>query len=37
MRGLESQGMIVAAAVGPNGAPVLAGFLENVEIGSRLK
>jgi methionyl-tRNA synthetase len=37
MRGLESQGMIVAAAVGPNGAPVLAGFLEDVEIGSRLK
>jgi methionyl-tRNA synthetase len=37
MRGLESQGMIVAAAVGPNGAPVLAGFLEEVELGSRLK
>ena len=37
MRGLESQGMIVAAAVGPNGAPVLAGFLEDVELGSRLK
>ena len=37
MRGLESQGMIVAAAVGPNGAPVLAGFLEDVEIGARLK
>jgi methionyl-tRNA synthetase len=37
MRGLESQGMIVAASVGPNGAPVLAGFLEDVEIGSRLK
>ncbi len=37
MRGLESQGMIVAASVGPNGAPVLAGFLEDVELGARLK
>jgi len=37
MRGLESQGMVVAASVGPNGAPVLAGFLEDVELGARLK
>jgi methionyl-tRNA synthetase len=37
MRGLESQGMVVAASVGPDGAPVLAGFLEDVEIGARLK
>ena len=37
LRGLESQGMVVAAAVGPDGAPVLAGFLEDVEIGARLK
>jgi methionyl-tRNA synthetase len=37
MRGLESNGMIVAASVGPNGAPVLVGFLEDVELGSRLK
>ena len=37
MRGLESQGMVVAASVGPDGAPVLAGFLEDAEIGARLK
>jgi methionyl-tRNA synthetase len=37
MRGLESQGMLVAASLGEHGRPVLAGFLEDVEIGSRLK
>ncbi len=37
MRGLESQGMVVAASVGPDGAPVLAGFLEDAELGARLK
>jgi methionyl-tRNA synthetase len=37
MRGLESQGMVVAASIGPDGAPVLAGFLEEVELGARLK
>jgi methionyl-tRNA synthetase len=37
LRGLESNGMIVAASVGPGGRPVLAGFLEDVEIGARLK
>jgi len=37
MRGLESQGMVVAASIGPAGAPVLAGFLEDVELGARLK
>ncbi|MGD0889407.1 MAG: methionine--tRNA ligase subunit beta [Acidobacteriaceae bacterium] len=37
MRGLESQGMIVAASIGPAGAPVLTGFLEDVELGARLK
>jgi methionyl-tRNA synthetase len=37
MRGLESNGMIVAASVGPEGAPVLAGFAEDVEFGARLK
>jgi methionyl-tRNA synthetase len=37
MRGLESQGMVVAASIGPEGAPVLAGFLEDVELGARLK
>jgi methionyl-tRNA synthetase len=37
LRGLESNGMIVAASVGEHGKPVLAGFLEDVEIGARLK
>ncbi len=37
MRGLESNGMIVAASVGDEGAPVLAGFLEDVPVGARLK
>jgi methionyl-tRNA synthetase len=37
LRGLESNGMIVAASVGEKGKPVLAGFLEDVEIGARLK
>ena len=38
LRGVESDGMIVAASVGPEGRPVLAGFPdEDVEIGARLK
>jgi methionyl-tRNA synthetase len=37
LRGLESNGMIVAASLGEAGKPVLAGFLEDVEIGARLK
>jgi len=37
LRGVESNGMIVAASVGPDGRPVLAGFHEDVEVGSRLK
>jgi methionyl-tRNA synthetase len=38
LRGVESNGMIVAASVGPDGRPVLAGFPdEDVEIGARLK
>jgi methionyl-tRNA synthetase len=37
LRGVESNGMIVAASVGPEGKPVLAGFLEDVPVGSRLK
>jgi methionyl-tRNA synthetase len=37
LRGVESNGMIIAAAVGPEGRPVLAGFLEDVEVGARLK
>jgi len=37
LRGVESNGMIVAASVGPEGRPVLAGFAEDVEVGTRLK
>jgi methionyl-tRNA synthetase len=37
LRGVESNGMVIAASVGPEGRPVLAGFLEDVEVGSRLK
>src|SRR4029077_10455971 len=37
LRGLESNGMIIAASVGPEGRPVLAGFPEDVEVGARLK
>lgn len=36
LRGLTSQGMIVAASV-EGGKPVLAGFLEEIPVGSRLK
>jgi methionyl-tRNA synthetase len=36
MRGLESNGMLMAASL-PDGAPVLAGFLEEVPLGARLK
>ena len=36
MRGLESNGMIVAASL-EGGKPVLASFLEDVPIGARLK
>ncbi len=38
LRGVESNGMVIAASVGPDGRPVLAGFPdEDVEIGARLK
>ena len=37
LRGLESNGMIVAASIGPDDVPVLAGFLEDVANGARLK
>ncbi len=37
IRGVESNGMIVAASVGPEGRPVLAAFTEDVEVGARLK
>jgi methionyl-tRNA synthetase len=36
LRGIESNGMIVAASV-EGGKPVLAGFLEDVPVGARLK
>ena len=37
LRGLESNGMIVAASLGEEGQPVLAGFLEDVAVGAKLK
>jgi methionyl-tRNA synthetase len=36
LKGLESNGMIVAASV-EGGKPVLAGFLEDVPVGAKLK
>jgi methionyl-tRNA synthetase len=36
MRGLESNGMLLAASL-EDGTPVLAGFLEEVPLGARLK
>jgi methionyl-tRNA synthetase len=37
MRGQESNGMIVAASVGPEGRPVLCTFTEDVPAGAKLK
>ena len=37
LRGVESNGMIVAASIGEKGLPVLASFLEDVPVGARLK
>jgi len=37
LRGVESNGMIVAASVGDHGHPVLVTFKEEVENGARLK
>ena len=37
LRGLESNGMLLAASVGEEGQPVLAGFLEDVPVGAKLK
>lgn len=37
MRGLESNGMLLAASVGEDGRPVLATFAEDVPNGTRLK
>jgi methionyl-tRNA synthetase len=37
LRGLESNGMLLAASVGENGKPILATFGEDVPNGTRLK
>lgn len=37
MRGLESQGMICAASLGQDDTPAIATFMEDVQIGARLK
>ncbi len=37
MRGLESQGMICAASLTEEDTPAIATFLENVQVGARLK
>jgi methionyl-tRNA synthetase len=37
MRGLESQGMVVAASIGAEGTPVLTGFHEDIPNGARLR
>ena len=37
LRGVESNGMIVAASIEAENRPVLAGFLEDVPVGTRLK
>jgi methionyl-tRNA synthetase len=37
LRGVESNGMIVAASIGETGRPVLATFQEDVPNGARLK
>jgi methionyl-tRNA synthetase len=37
LRGYESQGMILAASIGPEGRPVIATFTEEVPNGARLK
>ncbi len=36
LKGIESQGMVVAASL-EGGKPVLAGFLEDIPVGARLK
>jgi methionyl-tRNA synthetase len=37
MRGLESQGMLLAASLGDADKPSIAGFLDHVELGARVK
>jgi methionyl-tRNA synthetase len=37
LKGLESNGMLLAASINEEGKPVLAGFLEDVPLGAKLK
>jgi len=37
MRGLESNGMLLAASVGADGKPVLCTFAEDIAAGARVK
>jgi methionyl-tRNA synthetase len=37
LRGVESNGMILAASIESENRPILAGFLEEVPVGTRLK
>lgn len=37
LRGFESQGMVLAASIGEEGRPILAGFIEEVPNGARLR
>ncbi|HXB62167.1 MAG TPA: methionine--tRNA ligase subunit beta, partial [Acidobacteriaceae bacterium] len=37
MRGLESQGMLLAASLGDADKPSIAGFLDHVELGARVR
>jgi methionyl-tRNA synthetase len=37
MRGLESNGMLLAASVGPDGKPVLCTFAEDIPPGAKVK
>lgn len=37
LRGFESQGMVLAASIGEEGRPILAGFIEDVPNGAKLR
>ncbi len=37
LRGFESQGMVLAASIGEEGRPILAGFIEEVPNGAKLR
>ena len=37
LRGFESQGMVLAASIGDEGRPILAGFIEDVPNGAKLR